>query len=156
MRSYSPEMRRDILAADAAGASTHEIAIEFGVSKSWVRRVKQEFRERGKTAPKTTRDRLKEWEQHADWIKAKVETKPDILLRELQDAAVAELGWSTCDTTFSRACKALKLTRKKRRSSPPSKIGKMSSPHAKNGSPLRRPSPRNGSSSSTKPGPRRT
>ena len=111
--SYSREMRRDVLAADVAGMSTSEIAIELCVSKSWVRRVKQEFREQGKTAPKTTRDRSKEWEQHAEWITAKVTAQPDILLRELQAAAEAELGWSTCDVTFSRACKALKLTRKK-------------------------------------------
>jgi transposase len=115
MKSYSREMRRDILEADVAGMSTSEIAIELCVSESWVRRVKQEFREQGKTAPKTTRDRAKAWQQHAEWITAKVTAQPDILLRELQAAANAELGWSTCDVTFSRACKALKLTRKKRR-----------------------------------------
>lgn len=38
MRAYSPELRRDVLAAGEAGASTHEIAVEFNVSKSWVRR----------------------------------------------------------------------------------------------------------------------
>jgi len=57
MQSYSAEMRRDVLDMDDAGASTHEIAIELNVSKSWVRRVKQEFRESGKTAPATTRSR---------------------------------------------------------------------------------------------------
>ena len=114
MKSYSREMRRDVLEADAGGMSTSEIALELCVSNSWVRRVKQEFREQGKTAPKTTRDRSKEWEQHADWITAKVMAQPDILLRELQAAAEAELGWSTCDVTFSRACRALKITRKKR------------------------------------------
>ncbi len=115
MQPYSPELRRDVLAASEAGASTHEIAVEFHVSKSWVRRVKQEFREQGKTAPKATRDRPKEWERHADWITAKVQARPDIYLHELQAAAERELGWSTCDMTFVRACRALGLTRKKRR-----------------------------------------
>ena len=114
MQAYSPELRRDVLAASEAGASTHEIAIEFNVSKSWVRRVKQEWRELGKDAPKTTRDRPKEWERHADWIAAKVEARPDIYLHELQAAAEKELGWTTCDMTFVRACRALGLTRKKR------------------------------------------
>jgi len=114
MQAYSPELRRDVLTASEAGASTHEIAIEFHVSKSWVRRVKQEWREQGKSAPKTTRDRAKTWERHADWIQAKVASKPDIYLHELQAAAEAELGWVTSDMTFVRACRALGLTRKKR------------------------------------------
>ncbi len=114
MQAYSPELRRDVPAASEAGASTHEVSIELCVSKSWVRRVKQEWREQGKAAPKATRDRPKEWERHADWIKAKVEARPDVYLHELQAAAEAELGWKTCDTTFTRACRALGLTRKKR------------------------------------------
>jgi transposase len=119
MQAYSPELRRDVLAASELGATTHEIAFELGVSKAWVRRVKQEYREQGKTAAKATRDRPKEWERHADWIKAKVEARPDIYLWELQAAAKEELGWETCDMTFVRACRALRLTRKKRRGSPP-------------------------------------
>jgi transposase len=114
MRAYSPELRRDVLAASEAGASTHEVATEFNVSKSWVRRVKQEWREQGKAAPKATRDRPKAWERHAGWIRAKVEARPDVYLRELQAAAEAELGWTTCDMTFTRALRALGLTRKKR------------------------------------------
>lgn len=87
MRSYSPELRRDVSAADEAATSTHEIAVEFNVSKSWVRRIKQEFRKQDKTAPKTTRDRPKKWRRHAGWITAKVEAWSDIYLRELQAAA---------------------------------------------------------------------
>lgn len=114
MRAYSPELRRDVLAASEAGAGTHEIAIELNVSKSWVRRVKQEYREQGKTAPKATRDRPRRWERHAGWIRGKVEARPDVYLHELQAAAEAELGWRTCDMTFVRALRALGLTRKKR------------------------------------------
>lgn len=55
--AYSAEMRRDVLDMNELGATTHEIAIELNVSKSWVRRVKQQFRETGKTAPKMTKDR---------------------------------------------------------------------------------------------------
>ena len=42
--AYSKEMRRDVLTMDAEGVPTQEIAIELNASKSWVRRVKQEFR----------------------------------------------------------------------------------------------------------------
>jgi transposase len=124
MQAYSPEMRRDVLAAGELGALTHEIAFELGVSKAWVRRVKQEYREQGKTAPKATRDRPKEWQRHAQWIQAKIESQPDIYLHELQAAAEKELGWETCDMTFVRACRALGLTRKKRRGPPPSRTAK--------------------------------
>lgn len=57
MQSYSAEMRRDVPAASELGAATLEVATELGLSRSWVRRVKQEFREQGKTAAKTTRTR---------------------------------------------------------------------------------------------------
>lgn len=113
-------MRRDVLAASELGATTQEVAVELGISKSWVRRVKQEWREQGKTAAKTTRDRPKEWHRHVHWIRARLEAQPDLYLWELQAAAQAELGWTTCDMTFVRACRALRLTRKKRRKSPPS------------------------------------
>ena len=156
MQSYSPEMRRDVLEASALGATTQEIALELGVSKSWVRRVKQEYREQGKTAAKTTRDRPKEWERHADWIRAKIEAQPDLYLWELQAAAEQELGWKTCDMTFVRACRALELTRKKRRRSPPNASGRTCSTP---GRPGLRPSPISipiGRCFSTRPGPGRT
>lgn len=111
MRTYSPEMRRDVLAADEAGASTHEIAVELNVSKSWVCQVKQERREQGKAAPDTTRGRARTRERHAGWIAANVEAKPDIYLHESQAAARDELCRETCDMTFTRACRALGLTR---------------------------------------------
>lgn len=115
MEAYSKEFRRDVLAACDAGGLTHDVALQFGVSKSWVRRIKQERREQGKTAPKTTRNRRKCWEPYADWILAQLDKRPDIYLRELQAAAQEELGWQVSDVTLSRACRALQQTRKKRR-----------------------------------------
>ncbi len=108
MRPYSTEFRRDVLAACDAGGATREVALKFGVSESWVRRVKQERREQGKTAPKTTRNRRKSWEPFAEWILAQLEKRPGISLRELQAAARAELDWKVSDVTLSRACRALK------------------------------------------------
>ena len=115
MQPYSKEFRRDVLAACDAGGGTREVALQFDVSESWVRRIKQERRELGKTAPKTTRDRRKSWETYAEWILKKLDQRPDIYLRELQAAAKEELGWEVSDVTLSRACRALKRTRKKRR-----------------------------------------
>lgn len=135
MEAYSKEFRRDVLAACDAGGGTREVALQFGVSESWVRRIKQERREQGKLAPKTTRDRRKSWEPYAEWILAKLDEQPDIYLRELQAAAWVELGWRVSDVTLSRACRELRRTRKKRRLWQPSKNGKTLSKHVASGRP---------------------
>ena len=115
MEAYSKEFRRDVLRACDAGGGTREVALKFDVSESWVRRIKQERREQGKLAPKTTRTRRKAWEPYAEWILAHLDRRPDIYLRELQAAALEELDWQISDVTLSRACRALRRTRKKRR-----------------------------------------
>ena len=57
MSPYSKEIRREVLAACDRGEGTWAVALKFRCSKSWVRRVKQERRELGKTAPLLTRRR---------------------------------------------------------------------------------------------------
>ena len=118
MKAYSKEFRRDVLAACDAGGGTRSVALQFKVTESWVRRIKQERREQGKIAPQTTRRRRKVREPYADWIQAQLDKRPDIYLRELQAAAKEELDWEVSDVTLSRACRDLRLTRKKRRFSP--------------------------------------
>ena len=117
MEAYSKEFRRDVLLACDAGEGTRAVALRFQVSESWVRRIKQERREQGKVAPLSTRRRRKIWEPHAEWLLAKLDERPDIYLRELQAAAKTELGWEVSDVTLSRACRALRRTRKKDMSS---------------------------------------
>jgi transposase len=156
MDAYSKEFRRDVLAACDGGGGTREVALQFGVSESWVRRVKQERREQGKVAPKTTRDRRKSWEPHAGWLLAKLDQQPDVYLRELQAAAQQELGWEVSDVTLSRACRVLRRTRKKRRVSRSNNNVKTSRRHVAGG---RRSSSRSTpteSSSSTRRGLRPT
>lgn len=135
MEAYSKEFRRDVLAACDAGEGTRSVALRFQVSESWVRRIKQERREQGKVAPSSTRRRRKVWEPYAEWILAQLDKRPDIYLRELQAAAQAELGWEVSDVTLSRACRALRRTRKKRRVLRPSSSGKMLSNRAGSGQP---------------------
>lgn len=50
MLIYSKERRLEVLKAYAAGLTTREIALQFQCSESWVRRVKQAFRDQGKPA----------------------------------------------------------------------------------------------------------
>ena len=133
MEAYSKEFRRDVLAACDAGEGTRSVALRFDVSESWVRRIKQERREQGKVAPLSTRRRRKIWEPYAGWLLVKLDERPDIYLRELQAVAQAELGWEVSDVTLSRACRALRRTRKKRRVLRPSNSGKTSRKRGGNG-----------------------
>lgn len=115
MEPYSKEFRGEVLAACDEGECTHDVALRFKVSKAWVRRIKQQRRETGQVAPKSTRQRLPKWHAWADWLIAKIEAQPDIYLRELQAALQAERGESVCLQTICNACRALERTRKKRR-----------------------------------------
>lgn len=115
MKSYSKERRGEVLAACDAGGGTKEVALRFGVSESWVRRIKQQRREQGKTGPSPTRRRRKSWEPYVDWILAKLDQQPDAYLHELEAAAQEELNWTVSDSTLFRALRALRRTRKKRR-----------------------------------------
>ena len=133
MEGYSKEFRRDVLAACDAGEGTRTVALRFDVSESWVRRIKQERREQGKIAPLSTRRRRKVWEPYAEWLLAQLDARPDAYLRELQAAAQAELSWKVSDVTLSRACRALRRTRKKRRVLRPSRNGKTLSKRAGSG-----------------------
>ena len=127
MQAYSKEFRRDVLAACDAGAGTAEVALQFDVSESWVRRIKQQRRETGQVAAKTTRKRRPKWKAWADWLRAAVAATPDAYLRELSVRLKEERGIDVDERRIGAACHALKLTRKKRRSLPPSRTGKMSS-----------------------------
>jgi transposase len=134
VEAYSKEFRRDVLVACDAGEGTQSVALRFNVSESWVRRIKQDRREQGKVAPFTKRRRRKVWEPHAAWLLGKLDKQPDIYLRELVAAAQAELGWEVSDVTLSRACRALRRTRKKRRVYRPSSTAKMLPRPVDNGS----------------------
>ncbi|HMT22678.1 MAG TPA: IS630 transposase-related protein [Promineifilum sp.] len=110
MQAYSKEFRRDVLAACDAGGKTRAVAARFGVSEAWVRRIKQERRETGKTAPCTTRRRTPIWVPQADQIRAAIQQSPDLTLDELK----AYLRTSLSRTTLCRALQRLKLTLKKK------------------------------------------
>lgn len=110
MKAYSKEFRRDVLAACDAGHVTSQVAQQFQVSESWVRRIKQVRRESGKTAPATRRHRVPKWMGEADRIRAAIKESPDLTLTELQ----ARLQTSLSMTTLCRALQRLKLTLKKK------------------------------------------
>jgi hypothetical protein len=103
MKPIAVEVRAEVLGACDADEGTRVIAVRFQVSESWVRRIKQQRRETGQVAPKTTPPQEPNW---TGWA---------IYLRELQAELQAELGEEVCLMTICNACRALELSRKKRR-----------------------------------------
>lgn len=112
---YSKEFRGEVLSACDAGEGTQAVALRFRVSESWVRRIKQQRRETGQIAAKTTRKRTPIWQGWADWLLGKIAERPDVYLRELQSELKFERGETVCLQTICNACCALEQTRKKRR-----------------------------------------
>jgi transposase len=115
MKAYTKEFRSEVLAACDANEGTQAVALRFGVSESWVRRINQQRRETGQIAAKITRDRVPKWQAWSEWLVAKIEAYPDIYLRELKAKLKSERGEDACLQTICNACAALEQTRKKRR-----------------------------------------
>ncbi len=122
MEPYSTEFRAEVLATCDAGEGTHDVAKRFKVSKSWVRRIKQQRRETGQVTAKKAALRKSKWRAWADWLLAKLADRPDIYLRELQTELKSERGYDVCLTTICNACRELEQSRKKRHSSPVNRI----------------------------------
>jgi transposase len=110
VESYSKEMRRDVLAMCDANEGTRAVALRFGCSESWVRRVKQERREQGKFAASTTRRRTPRWAVYREQIEEHIAKRPDMTLQELKEA----LGTTLSRQTLCTALRKLKLTLKKK------------------------------------------
>lgn len=115
MKPYEAEFRGEVLAACDTNEERHLIALGFKVSESWLRRIQQRRRETGQVAPKKAAPRQPKWHAWADWLVAKIAARPDIYLRELQAELKRELGKKASLGTICAACRALQLSRKKRR-----------------------------------------
>lgn len=118
---YSKERRWEVLEAVANGMTTRTVALKFHCSESWVRRVKQEFRESGKTGPASHRRRIPLWHAERERIQQLTAQYPDQTLRELK----TRLGTSLSLSTLCVALQKMKLTLKKKSSTRPSRTGKM-------------------------------
>lgn len=121
MEPYPVEMRKRILADCDAGMNTHDVALKFQVSKSWVRRLKQRRRENGEIAArKAGSTPPSKWRPHAEEIAEAVRQHPDATLAELRE----HLRLDVSLPTLTRALRALQLTFKKKSSMPRSRTAK--------------------------------
>lgn len=125
---YSQDLRDRVLAAYDRGMPTSQIARLFQVSPAWARRIKQRRRETGETTPrpmggpgviKIDRTRLAEL----------VKEQPDATLKELRE----RLGVQCVESAICMALKRMGLSFKKRRSTRPSRTGRMSRSAARTG-----------------------
>jgi transposase len=117
MRAYSADLRSRVLAAVLAGATPAAAAERFGVSPSWVRRVRQRHRDAGETGPRDRGHRPQVLAADADRIRAAIAADPDATLAELK----ARLGLAVHLATLWRAVARLGLTLKKSRSGRPNR-----------------------------------
>jgi transposase len=108
MTPYSKEMRREVLAACDRGEGTRAVAVRFKCSESWVRRVKQERRELGKTAPLLTRHRTPRWAAYRERILELIAQRPDMTLQELKDDLETPLSRQTLCAALAQLKLALK------------------------------------------------
>ena len=115
MRAYSMDLRKRVLADSDAGLPTKAVADKYGVSRTWVRRLKQRRRETGQieAGVPSGRPRKIDREKLAELVAA----YPDATLVELRE----RLGVQCAPTAIWMALDAMKITFKKKRSAPQNK-----------------------------------
>ena len=150
MAAHTVDFRKRVLADCDAGLKTKSVAEKYGVSRTWVRWLKQKRRETGDITPGHSPGRPRKIDRAK--LKQLVAEHPDATLVELRD----RLGVACRPTAIWMALAALKITFKKKRSARPSKTARTSLNAAPPGAPSSSGSTRGGSFSSTKRGPRRT
>lgn len=149
--TYSQDLRDRVLAAYDRSMKTKQIAHTFCVSPAWARRVKQCRRENGRTTP-LARGGATARKIDPHRLAGLVAQYPDATLAELRD----RLGVGCSQSAVCRVLKKLGLTFKKRRSTPRNRTARTSPSDARGGVGTSSGTTPADSSSSTRPGPRRT
>jgi len=154
MEAYSQDLRLRILEDCDGGMTTRVAATKYRVSESWIRRLKQRRRDTGETTPRSSRPKTvrRVLAEHTELLRQLVRDDADATLDELR----AKLPVAVSRTTLWRALAELKLSFKKKSSTPRSKIGRTSGSNGSPGKPKWRASTSSGWCSSTRPGRRRT
>lgn len=121
-RPLSRDLRRRIVEAVEAGASRNAVAKRFDVSASTVIKLMQRFEATGSIEP----GQMGGWKDyalspHQELVRNLIAARPDMTLEELC-AALAQEGVQVGRSSVDRFLKARKLTLKKSRSMPPSRI----------------------------------
>ena len=120
--AFTRRERRAIIKLFERGLESPEIAPRFDASESGVRRVYQQYREEGRDQPAFENCGRKPAcnDEQKRQIIAMVQSRRDIFLHELAEQVQAELKLATSRHTLGRWLRQWGITRKKRRSTPPS------------------------------------
>ncbi len=120
--AYSQDLRERVVKAIQRGdRSQPEVAADFGVSLSFVEEVWRRHRETGSCAVKVWHHgpRAKLADREAA-LRAAVAAQPDVKLTALCEQVRGADGARVSESAMSRALRRLKITRKKRASTPAS------------------------------------
>ena len=126
--AYSQDLRDRVIAARDRGMKTKQVADLFNVSPAWVRRVMQRLREHGETTPRP-RGGVTLVKIDMQRLRELVAEQPDATVRQLHE----RLGIDCSQSAVDMALRRMGLSFKKRRSTPPSRIGPMSPSVANSG-----------------------
>jgi transposase len=129
--AYSQDLRDRVIAARGGGTATKRVAELFRVSASWVRRVIQRRREHGETGPRP-RGGATVIKIDLEALRRLVQEQPDATAKELH----ARLGIVCSVSAVDMALRRAGLSFKKRRCTPPSRIGPTSRHDARSGGPI--------------------
>ena len=113
MRAYSRDLRQRVLNACLEGRSSQrEIARRFDVSRGFVSRVLQRYRETGEIAAKQRNGgrRRKIGKKERETLRLLVKERPDATLHELCDDFQERTDIEVSVSTMHRALKALERT----------------------------------------------
>lgn len=154
MRAFSLDLRTRVLADFQAGLSFAELGRKYSTSAEWVRQFIRRFQATGEVEARPPLNRRVPFHQrHEAELRAAIADNPSLTLEALR----TQLGVDCDLSTLWHALRALKISFKKRRGSPPSNSGPTSPRNARPSAPPRpSASTRTGSSSSTKLGSRPT
>jgi transposase len=117
MKAYSLDLRQRVVAAYAKGnSSLAEVAEQFNVGQTFVKKMLRQHRETGSVAPLAhgggRQAALSEKEHRI--LRRKVKEEPDISLAELQEHLAAKAGLMVSVPTIHRHLRALRLSHKKK------------------------------------------
>lgn len=132
-RPLSMDLRERIVRAVEGGRSRRAAAAQFAVSESCAIKLMQRWERTGSVAPAPIGGRKQyKLAAHADRVRALVDAWPDATIDELW-AALKGAGIAVGRSAVGRFLRALGLTHKKRRSTPPSRRGPTSRRRARRG-----------------------
>ena len=129
MEAFSLAVRRRIIELFQSGLEGDDVAGIMACSPAAARRIWQRYREEGRVGPRPHAGghtpRLDD-ERKKQLLAELVAHKPDAFCRELADDLHARTGVRVCRQTIGSWLAELGFTRKKSRSSPPSRSGRTS------------------------------